>query len=136
MIDNCVLMSNVFADVFEDVHHVALKSRLVKAPASQPCKGLQLIVCLQPINRCDAHAGHTVREPGTSVRLAILAKYPANADWEDRDIVRVSDLFCNLVEGQFAEGINAGADQNDVLMTLNAVHTIERVVERVEHISF
>jgi hypothetical protein len=42
------------------------------------------------------------------------------------------DFLEDLVKIEFAESVHAGTDQDDVLVSFNAIDAIQRVVERIE----
>ena len=51
-----------------------------------------------------------------------------------RDVVRGLDFLGDLIEGELAERVDAGGDQNDVLAPFDLIHPVQRVVQSVEQI--
>jgi predicted metalloprotease len=48
--------------------------------------------------------------------------------------MRRPDLLRDLIQVNLAEGVKIGTHQNNVLMTLNPIHSGERVIERIEQV--
>src|SRR5579872_211766 len=134
MVGNAVLIANVSADLMKNFRELRLKPRKVSAPASQASESIHLVVSLQVIHLIDWDA-HAMRSRPTP-RFEIFPDRPSHADREDGYILRRLDLLRDLVEIEFAESIDPGGNQNDVLVALNAVYPIQRIVKRVEQIGF
>ena len=45
-------------------------------------------------------------------------------------------FLMNLIQGQLAEAVETGGDQDDVFVSLDLVHPVERVVQGVKQIRF
>jgi hypothetical protein len=71
-----------------------------------------------------------------AMRFAVIPYREADTDRVDCSVFRGLDFLQDLVESQFAEGIDAGGHQDDVLLAFDAIQPVERVEYRVEQIGF
>src|SRR6266478_7037492 len=67
-------------------------------------------------------------------RLVPFPCNPPHTDRKDGHVVRGLDLPRDLIQVNLAEAVEAGTDQDDVLVPFDLIDTVERVIESVEQI--
>src|SRR5216683_2296954 len=67
-------------------------------------------------------------------RLIPFPCKPTDTDGKDGHIMRGLDLLCDLIEVSLAETVETSTDQNNVLVPLDPIHSVERVVEGIEQV--
>ncbi len=117
-----VLVADGVVDRAEDVGELALEDGSEAEATGHRGKGPELVLSLQVVELARATAA------------AHLVEHGSGADGKDSDVFCGFDLGEHLVEGEFGEGVAAGADEDDVLAALDAAGAVERLVKGVEEV--
>src|SRR5579864_5225122 len=67
-------------------------------------------------------------------RFIPFPRKPPNTDGKDSHVTGGLDLLCDLIQVNLAETVETGTDQNNVLVPLDPIHSVERVVESIEQV--
>ena len=135
MVGQVVLIANVSDDIVKDLRKFGLKARLVKAAAGQAGEGLHFIVGLQVVDLTD---GNTRVPCGACPCQWFTSQYSRSIQ-----PILIGKMVTSWVVLTFlviwsrcelAEGVNPSADQNDVFVSLDLIHPVEGVIERVKQI--
>ncbi len=127
VIDDLVLGADGGIDGVEVVGHFADEAGCEEHAAGHAGKRLHLVVGLEVVHIAELAAK-------TAATFAHDAADGAGGDGEDGDVGRFLDLVEDLVEGDLGEGVAAGGDEDDVLLTFNPADAVEPFVERVKDI--
>src|SRR5258708_18528061 len=67
-------------------------------------------------------------------RLIPFPCKPPDTDGKDGHVMGGLDLLRDLIQVNLAETVETGTDQNNVLVPLDPIHSVERVVESIEQV--
>ncbi len=122
-----VLVADGLVDLAEDVGEFALEDGCEVEAAGHLGEGFELVLGLEVVEVADGAF------PAAAAALHFVDE-GAGADREDGDVGCGFDLGEDFVEGEFREGVAAGADEDDVFSAFDAGGSVEGFVEGVEEV--